>query len=234
MTTMLDWSGDGPRRGTPVVYFHGTPRSNGRLPFPDAINRAGAHVMSPERPGYGGRSALPDATFADIARLVLTDLDLLGVDRFSVLGWSGGGPHALACAAYAPERVDAVALIASWAPMDPPDPGLPRTVRFAMRRANVSGRPILRLMLASGGHFHAGMTDDLRRVARPWGFTVEDVARATHVVAWHSEGDRQVPIGPWRAIDGVELRALPGDAHECTADAWTDAIAFAAGVTPRA
>lgn len=234
MTTMLHWSGDGPRRGTPVVYFHGTPLAKGRIPFPDAIPRASAHVMCPERPGYGHRSALPNATFADIARLVVTDLDLLGVSRFSVLGWSGGGPHALACAAFAPERVDAVALIASWAPMDPPDARLPPSVRFAMRRAEISGRATLRAMLALGGHLLPGMADDLRRVARPWGFTVEDVARTTHVVAWHAEDDRQVPIGPWQSTPGIELRALDAGGHTLTSESWTDAIAFAAGVTPRA
>lgn len=231
---MLHWSGDGPRRGTPVVYFHGTPLAKGRIPFPDAITRAGAHVMCPERPGYGHRSALPNATFADIARLVVTDLDLLGVDRFSVLGWSGGGPHALACAQFAAERVDAVALLSSWAPMDPPDPALPRTVQFAMRRAELSGRATLRVMLAFAGHLRPGMADDLRRVARSWGFTPADVAHRTHVVAWHAERDRQVPIAPWRSIPGVELRALEGEAHALTPEAWTDAIAFAAGVTPRA
>jgi hypothetical protein len=70
----------------------------------------------------------------------------------------------------------------------------------------------------------------VRRVARPWGFDVETVARTHRVVAWHSQDDRQTPLAPWRSIRGIELRARPGDTHECTPEIWVEAISVAAGI----
>ena len=232
MATNLSWSRTEGRRGIPVVFFHGTPAAKGAIPFPGVVARVGVPVLSAQRPGYGDVPAQRDTSLLDVARMVCADLAALGIDRFSVLGWSGGGPHALACAAYASARVDTVGLIASWAPMRPPDTGLPINVRVAMRAARYVPRVALRAMLLTTGSTAEGMTDDVRRVARPWGFGVEDVARVTRVIAWHAEQDRQVPIAPWRSFPGVELREVPGGAHECDADTWTEALTVAGGLTP--
>ena len=70
----------------------------------------------------------------------------------------------------------------------------------------------------------ADLVDDVRRVARPWGFDVEELATSVRIVAWHAERDPQVPIGPWRAISGVDLHVLPGDSHDVSRELWAAAL----------
>lgn len=219
----MSWSEVGDPKGPVVVYFHGTPKAVEPFSHADVADEVGARVLMVDRPGYGNSPSRPGASFSDVARMVLDDLTGMGLDQCSLLGWSGGGPHALACAAEAPSRVRAVGLFGSWAPMHPPDRGLPLGVRFAMRVAASLARPAVQLMLL-GRHGRAGMVDDVRRVARPWGFDVERVASSVRVVAWHAEGDRQVPMAPWREINGVELNVLPGDSHDVSPERWEIAL----------
>jgi pimeloyl-ACP methyl ester carboxylesterase len=104
----------------PVVLVHqGTPMS-GRLYEPhmrDAEKR-GIRLLAYDRPGYGGSSPAPDRSVADAAADSAALADALGIERFAVWGISGGGPHALACAALLPDRVVATASLASIAPID--------------------------------------------------------------------------------------------------------------------
>ncbi len=208
------WFEAGLEDGPAVVYFHGTAKERDELPFPDLADQLGVRWLMPERPGYQRTAAKAGATLTDFGRMVVDDLDEMGVNRFAVLGYSGGGPHALACAAVAPSVVRVVGLLSSWAPMDPPDPGLPLTVRFGMRAAATLPRAAVKLMLMGQRRGSAGMVDDVCRVARPWGFRVEDVASSVRVVVWHVEGDPQVPVAPWRRINGIELHVIDGDSHE--------------------
>jgi pimeloyl-ACP methyl ester carboxylesterase len=220
-----------------IVYFHGTGLGTQDIPFPDIALALGVHVVMFDRPGYGSSTPRPDASLLDIAQLVLDELDRLGVDRFSVLGWSGGGPHALACAALMSGRIRAVGLLSSWATMSPPDPSLPAGVRLAMRAAPILPRSALRLMFSAGTWFgvaprpigarrtsNVGWVDDVRRVARPWGFDVARVTSSVRVLAWHAEGDRQVPITPWKDVPGAELTVLPGAAHDVASEVWEIAL----------
>jgi pimeloyl-ACP methyl ester carboxylesterase len=73
-----------------------------------------------DRPGYGGSSPKPARTVADAATDVRTIADALGIGRFALWGISGGGPHALACAALLSDRLVAVASLASPAPFEAP------------------------------------------------------------------------------------------------------------------
>ena len=92
--------------GRPLLQIHGTPGSRlSRSPHPDEYVRAGAHVVTFDRPGYGQSSPWRDRTVLDIADDALAVADALGWERFSVLGISGGGPHALALGVRAPERI---------------------------------------------------------------------------------------------------------------------------------
>jgi hypothetical protein len=108
--------------------------------------------------------------------------------------------------------------------MNPPDPGLSRSVRFGMRAAAVLPRAVVRLMLTAQGRGSEGMTDDIRRVARPWGFDVEAVASSARVIVWHPEGDPQVPVTPWRRVKGIELHVVDGDSHEVPRERWETAL----------
>jgi pimeloyl-ACP methyl ester carboxylesterase len=218
---VLSWSKSGNAAGPVVVYFHGTGNAKQDIPFPAIAEGLGIRVLMADRPGYGTSAPMPDASLLDIGRVVLGDLDDQNVEEFSVLGWSGGGPHALACAAVAPTRVRAVGLLSSWAPMAPPHRELPLRVRAAMRAAVALPRPAVRLMFLLERQTSVGQVDDVRRVARPWEFEVERVASAVRVLAFHAERDRQVPLAPWRDVKGIELTIVPGDAHDFPPDLWT-------------
>jgi pimeloyl-ACP methyl ester carboxylesterase len=89
-----------------VVWLHGTPNL-GEPPEPlfPAADERGIRFVSYDRPGYDTSTEQPGRTIASAVHDVAAIVDELGVDRFAVLGHSGGGPHALACAALLPERV---------------------------------------------------------------------------------------------------------------------------------
>ena len=98
-----------------VVLHMGTPAGPVELPFP-LVDRARARIVIYARPGYGASTAQPGRSVADAAGDTATILDALGVDEFVTAGWSGGGPHALACAALLGDRCQATAIIAGTAP----------------------------------------------------------------------------------------------------------------------
>jgi pimeloyl-ACP methyl ester carboxylesterase len=108
--------------GPLLLGQHGTPGS-GRLfrAEVEGAQRLGARLVAYSRPGYGGSTPQPGRSVADAAADVAALLDALGAERFATYGWSGGGPHALACAALLPERCAAAATIAGAAPSDQPD-----------------------------------------------------------------------------------------------------------------
>src|SRR5919201_1547154 len=91
------------------------------MPFAPNVRECAARGLrgvSYSRPGYGDSGRKEGRNFADCAGDVISIADALGAERFYVGGWSGGGPHALACAALLPGRVRAVATIGSVAPYD--------------------------------------------------------------------------------------------------------------------
>ena len=100
-----------------VLWHHGSPQS-GAPPEPLLAEcaRRGLRLLSCARPGYGGSTPLPGRDVASAARDLARVADALGVGTFGVLGASGGGPHALACAALLPDRVPAAACLAGIAP----------------------------------------------------------------------------------------------------------------------
>ena len=81
-----------------VFWHHGTPNV-GTPPEPLLPMSREIRWISYDRPGYGGSTPHPGRDVASAAGDVAAIADALGVDRFAVLGHSGGGPHALACAA---------------------------------------------------------------------------------------------------------------------------------------
>ncbi len=92
--------------GLAVMWHHGTPNI-GAPPAPlfDEARRLGLRWVSYDRPGYGGSSRVAGRDIATAAGYASAVADALGIERFVVMGHSGGGPHALACAALLPERV---------------------------------------------------------------------------------------------------------------------------------
>jgi len=107
----------GPADGKLLVLHGGTPTAATLFdPMVQAAARHGLRVLTHSRPGYAGSSPFPGRTVAAVAADVTALLDHLGVDRFLTVGWSGGGPHALACAALLPERCLGAAILAGVAP----------------------------------------------------------------------------------------------------------------------
>lgn len=82
------------------------------------LYQLGIHLIAYDRPGYGGSTRKLGRTVVDAAEDVEDIADELGLDEFSVVGRSGGGPHALACAAKLPKRVQSAAVLVSLAPWD--------------------------------------------------------------------------------------------------------------------
>jgi pimeloyl-ACP methyl ester carboxylesterase len=103
--------------GWPMLQFHGFPgsRLEGALVSANAA-KAGVRVICIDRPGYGGSDFLPDRRIVDWPADVVQLADALGLARFAVMGVSGGGPYAAACARFIPERLRAVALVAGVGP----------------------------------------------------------------------------------------------------------------------
>jgi len=98
-----------------VVFHAGTP--NGLVAFPPEVwAPRGYRVVYYARPGYAESTSCPGRSVADAAADTVLILDALGVAEFACIGWSGGGPHALACAALLPERCRATAVLAGLAP----------------------------------------------------------------------------------------------------------------------
>jgi pimeloyl-ACP methyl ester carboxylesterase len=116
---ILTYEVTGDPDGSPVFFLHGMPgSSSGPRPRNAVLHRHGVKLISYNRPGYGRSTRQPDRTVADAA----TDVELLanhlGLGAFTVLGRSGGGPHALACAAKLSDRVLRAAVLVSFAPAD--------------------------------------------------------------------------------------------------------------------
>jgi pimeloyl-ACP methyl ester carboxylesterase len=107
----------GPEDGLVLLFHNGTP--GGLVASPDmavAAAARGLRTVMYARPGYGGSTARPGRRIADAAADVAAVLDEFGARQFVTVGWSGGGPHALACAALLPGRCLAAVSLAGVAP----------------------------------------------------------------------------------------------------------------------
>ncbi|MFE6857808.1 alpha/beta fold hydrolase [Nocardia sp. NPDC057668] len=106
--------------GAPVVYCHGAPGSHVEaVAFDAPAAAAGIRLIAIDRPGMGlTPMGARQRVVADWAEAVAALADHLDLDRFAVVGVSGGGPHALACAHRLGDRVSAVAVVSGPAPLE--------------------------------------------------------------------------------------------------------------------
>jgi pimeloyl-ACP methyl ester carboxylesterase len=112
----------GPDDGPVLLFHHGTPGGSAQFAgMADAVHARGHRLITWSRAGYGASSRRAGRTVADEVDDAVAVLDHLGADTCVVAGWSGGGPHALACGALAAERVRGVLSIAGVAPFGLPD-----------------------------------------------------------------------------------------------------------------
>jgi pimeloyl-ACP methyl ester carboxylesterase len=199
--------------GSPVAVFwlHGSPNV-GSPPEPlfAAAEANGLRWVSYDRPGYGGSSPHDGRTVASAAADVAAIADALGIGRFAVLGHSGGGPHALACAALLPERVIAAVSGAAPAPFDADgldwfegwSPGI-----AAEHRAAAGGRAALEAHWAEAEpeHMNAFFTeDDMTALIGSWSWVASVAEQA---MKQGQEGyceDTLASVQPW----GFRLDAI--------------------------
>lgn len=235
--------------GTPVVYLHGGGDSRlSRHPDDSIAASLGVRLVAVDRCG----PAVRGRTLGSCAGEVLALLDELGIDRAAVVGWSAGGPHALALAATAPARVDRVVLVASL----PPPTGaraLPRDVQRVMRLARVAPRVAALGLEAWGrrpppptgdsasdtayaggraeafGHGGLWLARELAYLSRPWGFDLADIR--VPVTLWWGERDHVTPPSIahdyQRSLHDTELR-LVDDTHQLLFSRWREILADAA------
>jgi pimeloyl-ACP methyl ester carboxylesterase len=229
--------------GTPVVYLHGGGDSRlSRHPDDSVAASLGVRVLAVDRCGPARRLASLRAWGEETAAA-------LEPDRFAVVGWSAGGPHALALAAVAPERVTRVALVGS---MPPPDlmSQVERDVRLAVRVARVAPGYVARRLerwgrlpvpptgdpstddayargrVESFRHGGLWLARELAYLGRPWGFDLADVTAP--VTLWYGTRDTTCPPAIGEAfrdrLPNADLR-LVDDTHQLLFGRWRDILA---------
>ena len=241
----MNYDDVGDPAGAPVVYLHGGGDSRlSRHPDDSIAAELGVRLVAVDRCGPSRRGR----TLRSWAEEAVSLLDSLGIDRFGVIGWSAGGPHALALAAVAPLRVSRVALVASMPPADGVAV-LPRDVRRLMGVARVSPRLAARALEKWGRRpppptgspatdeayargrvesFRDGglwLARELAYLGRPWGFELDEVR--VPVTLWWGERDHVCPP----SIADEYARRLPyatlrlvDDTHQLLFSRWREIL----------
>jgi len=184
-----------------VFWHHGSPNI-GAPPEPlfSAADRLGIRWVSYDRPGYGGSTPRPDRDVASAAGDASAVADALGIDRFALMGHSGGGSHALACAALLQGRVLGVVVVAGMAPfgaegLDWFDGLGPAGV--AELRAAAAGRAALEKHLAESEAEPEFAPEDEAALAGEWSWFIDVVHRALAGGMGGFVDDDLAGVGAW-------------------------------------
>ncbi len=186
-----------------VCWHHGTPNI-GAPPEPlvAAAARLGIRWVSYDRPGYGGSSPYRDRDVASAADYVACVADALGIDRFAVMGHSGGGPHALACGALLPERVLGVVSVAGLSPFDAEGldwfAGMAASGVASLRGA-AEGRAAKERYEASGAEYVPEMftPEDHAALSGAWSWVLDVVNPAVEAGPGGLIDDDLAYVAPW-------------------------------------
>jgi pimeloyl-ACP methyl ester carboxylesterase len=194
-----------------VFWHHGTPNI-GSPPRPlfATAERLGIRWIAHDRPGYGGSTPHPGRDIASAATDVAHVADALGIDRFAVMGHSGGATHALACAALLPDRVLAGVGIATIAPHDAAGldwfAGMAPSSEAALRSA-AKGRDAREAFAAAGEDLGSPFTpEDDAMFAGEWGWLLDVVRPAIAKGPAAAIDDDLAYVAPW-GCDPADIAA---------------------------
>ena len=144
----LEYLVEGPDAAIPLVLHHGTPSGTVRYaPIFDAALEQGFRVVQASRPGYATSTAHPGRRVADVAADTAALLDALDAPTFVTVGWSGGGPHALAVGYRAPDRTRVLGLAVGAAPSELVDDDDLIAINREARKRVEQGRSSLKIFL---------------------------------------------------------------------------------------
>ena len=188
-----------------VMVHHGTPMSGAIFrPEQESAERLGLRLLAYDRPGYGGSTRQEGRKVADAAADVATILDHLGVDSFATYGFSGGGPHALACAVLLPGRCAAAASVAGVGPADQPDldwlAGMGEGNIAEMGAAREGPEALMKNLTAQAEGMLAAEPDQLVDAMRPHLSDVDANALTGELAAFLLDGVRrglEPGVGGW-------------------------------------
>jgi pimeloyl-ACP methyl ester carboxylesterase len=109
----------GPAHGRPIIWMHGTPGARRQIPESARLAAAelGLRIVGIDRPGVGASSAHLHESLLDVAAEIGEVADQLGLDRFAMIGLSGGGPYVLACCHLFPDRIAVGGILGGMAPV---------------------------------------------------------------------------------------------------------------------
>lgn len=147
----LGYAACGDPESQPVFFFHGWPGSRLQAKFFDEeATKAGVRVIGLDRPGMGLSDFQPGRQILDWPNDVVALADAMRIDRFAVLGTSGGGPYAAACAYKIPGRLTGCGILSGMGPMDTGTEGMEannRAIFFIARRLSRLLRPLIWLSI---------------------------------------------------------------------------------------
>ncbi|HEY0747062.1 MAG TPA: alpha/beta hydrolase [Steroidobacteraceae bacterium] len=262
----------GDPHGKPLFFFPGFGLSASAMhPNPNLATLAGVRLVAVDRPGIGMSSRLANRSLSKWPEDISELADKLGFNRFGVLGWSGGGPHALACAyrlgdrvsatglfscappfadkqaiASMPTEVKRLAFIARYAPVllqvsfwnhcrqireDADAYLLKSTDKLSKADQDIVRDPrycdsLKKSMIEACHQGPRGLHDDMRAIARPWGFSLKDVR--VPVLLWHGEIDKTIPVEVGRYLAGTlsnsSAKFLPNAGHFSYLTHWSQIL----------
>ncbi|MGC5249145.1 alpha/beta fold hydrolase [Gordonia sp. DT219] len=146
----------GSAHGRAVVWLHGTPGARRQIPLEARAFAAehGIRLIGLDRPGVGSSTAHRYDSVADFPSDLTVVLDALGIERFAVVGVSGGGPYALATSHAHPGRVAVAGIVGGVAPTTGPEAiagGAMRLGSLAAPIVQVAGVPLGKILSSALG-----------------------------------------------------------------------------------
>ncbi|HYZ66695.1 MAG TPA: alpha/beta hydrolase [Mycobacterium sp.] len=203
----------GDAQGRAIIWLHGTPGARRQIPV-EARVYAEQHqirLIGVDRPGIGSSTPYQYDTVVAFAEDLRTIADTLGVDKFEVIGLSGGGPYTLACAAAMPERVVAAGVLGGVAPVRGADAiggGVSTLISMAAPVVELAGAP-LRLAAST-------LIRLIRPVAEPALYAYARIS---------PEADRQLLVRP--EFKAMFLDDLLNGSRKQLAAPFADVVVFA-------